>query len=146
MGKRRKAREYALQILFQLEFDDSQPETDLAKFWQGRQTGVEEREYADNLVLGIMNRRAEIDDVIQSVSQNWKISRMVLVDRNVLRIAVYELKFGEGLAPAIAINEAIEIAKKFSCDQSATFINGILDAVRKKMTQEELPKKDLPDE
>ncbi len=129
MGRRRKARERALQILFQSEFDDSTPDLIIQQFWQDKKASPEERRYCDQLVRGIHTHRARIDDVIQSVSENWRVARMLMVDRNILRIAVFELFWGERLAPGIVINEAMEIAKKFSGERSATFINGILDAL-----------------
>jgi len=131
MGKRRKARESTLQILFQLEFDDSDPEGIVDRFWKERKTPQEVEEYSRLLVKGIISRREIIDRIIQSASQHWRLSRMAIVDRNILRLAVFELCFGKDLAPAIVINESIEIAKKFSSEQAARFINGILDALRR---------------
>ena len=133
MGKRRKARESTLQILFQLEFDDTQPERVIDSFWKNRKATKEIKEHSQRLVEGITSHREEIDRLIQSVSANWRISRMAIVDRNVLRMAVFELLHEESLAPAIVINEAIEIAKKYSSEEGATFVNGILDAVRKEI-------------
>ena len=133
MGKRRKARESTLQILFQLEFDDTPPNRVVDSFWKNRKATQEIKEHCRWLVEGIVVHRDEIDRLIQSVSSNWRISRMAIVDRNVLRLAVFELMHEESLAPAIVINEAIEIAKKYSSEEGATFVNGILDAVRKKI-------------
>jgi len=132
MGVRRKARESALQVLYQLEFDENPVEDALAQCWQGREASPETKEYGSWLVRGIIARREEIDTAIQSTAEHWRISRMGLVDRNILRLAVFELLYEKSLAPAIVINEAIEIAKKFSGQESSNFINGILDAVRKK--------------
>ena len=129
MGKRRKAREFSLQILFQLEFDSSHPEETASRFWEEKKPHKEERELSDWLVKGVITHKQQIDLLIQSVSQHWRISRMVLIDRNILRIATYELICGKDITPAIVINEAIEIAKKYSGNQSAVFINGILDAL-----------------
>lgn len=133
MGKRRKARESTLQILFQLEFDDANPEKIINSFWKNKKNAKEVEEHSQWLVNGIMSHRESIDRLIQSVSANWRISRMAIVDRNVLRIAVFELLHEEALAPAIVINEAIEIAKKYSSEEGAMFVNGILDAVRKEI-------------
>jgi N utilization substance protein B len=132
MGKRRKARESTLQILFQLEFNDLQPEKTIQHYWLNRKASKEAKEYSHWLVNGILTHKEKIDSVIQSVSEHWRIARMAVVDRNILRMAVYELLFEENIAPAIIINEAIEIAKKYSSDEAATFVNGILDAIRKK--------------
>ncbi|MFQ6038267.1 MAG: transcription antitermination factor NusB [Candidatus Aminicenantales bacterium] len=142
MGKRRKARESALQILFQLEFNEANPEDIIQTFWQNRRASEETVSYSRDLVTGILSHREEIDRLIQSVSEHWRLSRMAIVDRNVLRIAVYELVYGKDLSPAIPINEAIEIAKKYSSEEAATFVNGILDAVRKKMDTMEKPPED----
>jgi N utilization substance protein B len=131
MGKRRISREGTLQILFQLEFDDSEPDEVVNLFWKSKKASREIRDYSRYLVKGITSHQDSIDRIIQSASEHWRLSRMAVVDRNILRMAVFELFYEEGLAPAIVINEAIEIAKKFSSDQAAHFINGILDALRK---------------
>jgi N utilization substance protein B len=132
MGTRRNARERALQILFQLEFDETPPDLIFRQYWQDKKVSEEERRHCEGLVEGIAAHKPRIDAIIQSVSVNWRVSRMVLVDRNILRIAAYELFWGERLAPGIVINEAIEIAKKYSGEQSAAFINGILDALHRR--------------
>jgi N utilization substance protein B len=132
MGKRRKARESTLQILFQLEFDNSQPDVALGRFWEAKKASKEVQEYCSWLVNGILSHREQIDSIIQSVSENWRISRMAAVDLNILRMAVFELFYEENVAAAVVINEAIEIAKKYSSDKAGTFINGVLDAIIKK--------------
>ena len=131
MGKRRKSREGTLQILFQLEFDDSIPDDIVNQFWEGKKASREIKDYSRYLIRGITSHQDSIDRIIQSASEHWRLSRMAVVDRNILRMAVFELFYEEGIAPAIVINEAIEIAKKFSSEQAAQFINGILDALRK---------------
>ncbi len=133
MGKRRKARECALQILYQLEFDGSEGKEAIEVFWRKRRAPAEIKEYSRWLVEGILARRKEIDEAIQSVSEHWRLQRMALVDRNILRLAAYELLNAPHIAPAIVINEAIEVAKKFSGPEAADFVNGILDALRKKV-------------
>ena len=133
MGKRRKARESTLQILFQLEFDNTQPEKVIDSFWTNKRATKEIMEHCRWLVEGITSHREDIDRLIQSVSSHWRIARMAIVDRNVLRIAVFELLHGGDLAPAIVINEAIEIAKKYSSEEGATFVNDILDAVKREI-------------
>lgn len=136
MGKRRKARENALQLLYQLEFDDSRPEKTLAGYWQNKKNSQEVKEYKEYsewLVKGVLSRKPEIDEAIQAVSRNWRIARMAIVDRNILRIAVYELMCERTLTPAIIINEALEVAKQFSGQEAAMFINGVLDGLRKRI-------------
>ncbi len=132
MGKKRQARENALQILYQLEFNEIQVDVTLLQYWEDRKASQEVMENTASLVKGVVSHLEAIDSTIQGVSENWRLARMALIDRNILRIATYELYFGEDLAPAIIMNEAIEIAKKYSGNQSATFVNGILDALNKK--------------
>jgi N utilization substance protein B len=131
MGQRRKAREDTLRILFRLEFENKQIEKTLDQYWKSKKASEEIKEYSTWLVNGVISDQAKIDNIIQQVSEHWRISRMALVDRNILRMAVFELLYEEKIAPAIVINEAIEIAKKYSGEEAATFVNGILDAVRK---------------
>ncbi len=133
MGRRRKARESALQILFQLEFDRAQIEKATDQFWKEKKASEEIKDYSSRIVKGIVSHQEEIDNLIQSLSDHWRLSRMAHVDRNILRIAVFEFLYEQKLAPAVIINEAIEIAKKYSSDEAAAFVNGILDAVRKKL-------------
>jgi N utilization substance protein B len=133
LGKRRTARERALQVLFELEFTDAGSEEVLARMWNERRIDADVRDYTAWLVRGIAARRDEVDRLIQGTSKNWRLSRMALVDRNILRIAAFELLEEMFLEPAIVINEAIEIAKRYSSETAAVFINGILDAVRKKL-------------
>lgn len=133
MGKRRKARECALQILFQLEFNPADAASVVQRYWQGQKTTSDVRDYGSWLVDRILAGREEIDRTIQAVSKNWRLARMGAVDRNVLRIAVCELLYEPALVPAIVIDEAIEIAKRYSGQESAMFVNGVLDAVRKRL-------------
>jgi N utilization substance protein B len=139
MGQRRIARESALQILYRLEFDLPGAGEAVGSFWKKKKGTAETKEYSRWLVEGISANREEIDAAIQSVSEHWRITRMALVDRNILRLAAFELLHGESIAPAIVINEAIEIAKKFSGPEAATFVNGILDALRKKIHAPAVP-------
>jgi N utilization substance protein B len=131
MGKRRKARESTLQILFQLEFNDSDAEKAFQLFWKDKKATKEVKEYCRWLIKGVISHQESIDRSIQSVSEHWRLSRMPVVDRNILRMAVFELLYEEDVAPAVIINEAIEIAKKYSSEQAAMFINGVLDTLRK---------------
>ena len=131
MGKRRKSRECALQVLFQLEFNSADPEALIRRYWEYQKVTEDVREYGNWIIEGIRAHSREVDAAIQSASENWRIPRMAVVDRNILRISVYELLFEKTLVPAIVINEAIEIAKKYSGEEASVFVNGILDAVRK---------------
>lgn len=128
---RRQAREIALQILFQTEFAPQiSSQTFLDVFEQSVEADV--ISYADLLVNGVQAHRSEIDSKIQSSSAHWKLDRMATIDRNILRIAVYEMKFAKDLIKEnIAINEAVEIAKKYGTTDSSSFVNGLLDQVSK---------------
>jgi N utilization substance protein B len=131
MGQRRKARESALQILYELEFGAVEPDEAIGAFWRKKRVPEATREYSRWLVRGILDHREELDGAIQEISRHWRIARMGLVDRNILRLAAFELLYARPTAPAIVINEAIELAKKFSGPETATFVNGILDALRR---------------
>lgn len=128
---RHQSRELALQILFQIEFA---PQIEYSEFLEiFEQSYTQEMiDYADMIINGVKNNLSKIDDIIQSTSQNWKVPRMAIVDRNILRMAVYEMRLMPSpLEPKIVINEAIELAKKFSSKEASAFINGILDQIKK---------------
>jgi N utilization substance protein B len=131
MGNRRKARESALRLLFQLEFNATDLEELIRGYWEHQKAADDVRDYATWLVRGIRAGQEEVDGAIQAASEHWRIARMAVVDRNILRIAVFEMLSAKTLVPAIVINEAIEIAKRYSGEEASVFINGILDAVRK---------------
>jgi N utilization substance protein B len=143
MGRRRKAREETLRILYRLEFDNRQPEETLSQYWENKKTNQATREYSTWLVNGIISHHKKIDTIIQNASEHWRLSRMALIDRNILRMAVFELLYEENIEPAVVINEAIEIAKAYSGDEAATFVNGVLDAIRKNLRNQ---KKSLKEE
>ena len=128
---RRQARELALQILFQTEFA---PQISYHQFLEVFEQSLEAEitQYADVLVKGVQANKAAIDSKIQASSAHWKVERMATIDRNILRVAVYEMKFAaEPIKENIAINEAVEIAKKFGTTDSSSFVNGLLDQVSK---------------
>jgi len=140
MGQRRRARECALQILFQLEFNSGDPAAVAAAYWTHQKVGPDTKAYAEWLVAEVRAHQTEVDELIQAVSENWRLVRMAVVDRNILRIAVAELLYEPSLVPAIIIDEAIEVAKRFSGQESADFINGVLDAVRGRLSGHEEPR------
>ncbi len=129
MGERRKARECALQILFQLEFNAGDPPALIKGYWERQKATKATREYGAWLVRKVGENGPAIDEAIQAASKNWRLARMAVIDRNILRIAVCELLYEPTLVPAIVMNEAIEIAKRYSGEESAVFVNGVLDAV-----------------
>ncbi|MEK6697658.1 MAG: transcription antitermination factor NusB [Nitrospirota bacterium] len=127
--KRRKAREYALQILFQLDIRKEKPSAAVFKhFWAGHTPDDEAKAFAEELVKGSYKHLKKIDEIIRASAKNWTLDRMATVDRNVLRMAVYEILYRMDIPTSVTINEAIEIAKKYGSDESGSFVNGILDS------------------
>jgi N utilization substance protein B len=128
--KRRKAREYALQILFELDIRKEMPSARALKnFWAEHSPDDEVRSFAEEVVKGTFKHLREINTAIEQSAENWSIERMAVVDRNVLRLAVYEILFRMDIPLSVTINEAIEVAKKFGTDESGPFVNGVLDSV-----------------
>jgi len=131
-GTRRKARECALQMLFASDVLKTQDEVLTADYWKELgDAGIDEktRDFANNLVNGTLKELETIDDRIRTRAEHWRIERMAIVDRNVLRLAVYEFLF-EDTPHTVVINEALEIARRFSTFEATQFINGILDAIK----------------
>jgi len=134
---RRKSREMALQTLFQLDYNTADKNEALqAVVSENNNLGQNTREYAEYLVAGTQEHLTEIDAVIMQVSNEWKLDRMAGIDRNIARIAIYEMNFGtESLPPNVVINEAIELAKLLGTEGASRFVNGILGALVKKKTE-----------
>jgi N utilization substance protein B len=131
MGLRRVARECALQMLYEFDVGKLDPEEIVPSFWQMNEQPERVRDFATQLFKGSVERIAELDGLIQKHAKNWRLRRMAAVDRNILRLAVFELTSDDCRTPAtVVINEALEIAKKFSTSESAQFVNGILDSIR----------------
>ena len=132
MRKRTQAREVALQLLYQLDVqgDDVAETLEQGAARQGADD-EEVRSFALDLVRGTTEARAELDEVIAAAAQNWEIRRMAIVDRNILRMAVYEMLHVSEIPAKVSINEAIELGKRYSTQQSGSFINGILDRIRR---------------
>ncbi len=130
--KRRKGREYAFQLLFRLDFTGKTPDKrDFDEFWTDKEGDAEIREFAEDIVYGAINHLAEIDSAIRKAAEHWVLERMAAADRNILRSATYELLYRKDIPSTVTINEAIEIAKRYSTNESASFINGILDTIAK---------------
>ena len=130
MGMRRKARECALQILYQLEIGGSAV-VSMNEYWRQfeGETDKDIRDFSMMLAEGAWEKKDEIDTMIAEYSTNWKINRMASVDKNILRMAIYELLFCDDIPVKVTLNEAVEIAKKFGTAESSAFVNGILDNV-----------------
>jgi N utilization substance protein B len=139
--KRRKAREYALQFLYGIDFiktnilEGSIPDeikNALKIFWEEvAEQNPETKSFAEEIIFGTISNIKKIDSVIKDVTEKWSIERMACIDRNIIRFATYELLFRQDIPPIVTINEAIEIAKKYSTAESTAFINGILDKIAK---------------
>ena len=129
MGVRREGRELALQIMYSLDLNPLKMQETLLLFRENSRSAANVRIFAEELVAGVMANREDIDRKIEEKSRNWALSRMARVDLNILRLAVYELKFRADIPKNVTMNEAIEVAKKFGTEDSPTFINGILDEI-----------------
>ena len=136
MGKRREGREAALQFLYQLDLTDEPAEDLFTRFWTLRsgpgkpEASAKTRAFTEQLVAGVLAHKAEIDERIKASAANYDLHRIAAVDRNILRIGIYEMLHAPDVPPVVSINEAIEVAKKFASEESSRFINGILDRVR----------------
>lgn len=130
MKSRTRGRELALQFLYQVDLRGSSATAERDLFLREEEPDKEARNFAQARIDGVLETQAELDAAIQEVAQNWDISRMAVIDRNVLRIATYELLHCKDIPPKVAINEAIEIGKRFSTSNSGAFINGILDKIK----------------
>jgi len=133
MPSRRKSREYAMQMLYQWELSGNTPEQVAATFFNERNADGEVEGFARELFQGVVKDIKKLDQVVQKHAQNWRLERMAAVDRSILRMAVYELAHHAEIPHRAAINEALEIARRFSGEGSVEFINGILDAVLKSL-------------
>jgi len=134
MGLRRDGREAAIQFLYQV--DAHRPaniDEALASFWKQNEEPQNVREFADKLLRGALEKMPEVDAKIRTLADNWDFERLAVVDRNILRLAIYEMLFCPEIPPVVSINEAIEIAKKFSTAESGKFVNGLLDRVKKEL-------------
>jgi N utilization substance protein B len=133
MGARHRAREYALQMLYQAEASGAAMHEVQASFWGDREVPPEVRAFAERLAGGAAGARHECDELLMGSLENWRLERLAIVDRNILRLAVYEFLHEPETPPIVVIDEAIELARRFGGDDSWQFTNGILDAVRKKL-------------
>ncbi len=129
MGIRRRGRELALQALYQIEITGDASPAPLELFWSYFEGNVKARDFARRLVAGVVMNREKIDQLIEQSTDHWKLSRMPKVDLTILRLASYELLFCPDIPLNVSIDEAIEVSKRFSSEDSATFINGVLDHV-----------------
>ncbi len=131
MGTRRKSRELALQALYQGELAGQARLLGFEEFCAHFQVSKKAIPYAIKLLGGVQEKSEEINQLISRYAENWRLERMSVIDRNILRLAVFELHYQDDVPTSVAINEAVEIAKRYSTDDSGSFINGILDGLAK---------------
>ena len=139
MGTRRQARELAMQALFFMDMRSDVSAQMLEHFLENFRPPKKAQPLFMKLVTGVIDSRSEIDATIERFSKNWKISRMSGVDRNVMRVAVFELTSCDDIPPKVTINEAVDIGKKFGTEESGAFINGIMDSIRDAMEKDGNP-------
>jgi N utilization substance protein B len=138
MGSRRKARESAMQLLYQYDFAQQSMEELFKSYWQNLRENVDDdvRLYATRLVKGALEHLADVDDRITGHATHWRLPRMASVDRSILRVAVYEMLYESETPRVVVIDEAIEIARRYSTYEATQFINGLLDAIRRELEGE----------
>jgi N utilization substance protein B len=132
MRNRTKSREYAIQMLYQADIRHAEAPAILDAFWLDQDVTDEVKAFANQLFAGTLQHRADVDKLIEQHADNWDLNRMAVIDRNILRLGVFELLHVGQVPAKVCINEAIELAKRFGDAESGKFINGILDAIHKK--------------
>ncbi len=140
MGIRRKSREMALQVLYQIEITGDASRSAVELFFSHFDGSVKAIDFARSLVSGVLDHKDEIDRAIRQAAENWKISRMAKVDLTILRMASYEMLFCPDIPINVTMDEAIEIGKRYGSGESATFINGVLDQVALANDVKQLPR------
>jgi N utilization substance protein B len=137
MSLRRKSREFAMQMLFQWDMSQQEPRKLEAKFWKSAKAADNTRNFANELFEGAARNTTALDEIIEKHAENWKLDRLAVIDRAILRLAVHELRGGD--VPAkVVLNEAVDLAKKFSNEDSGAFVNGVLDSICKSLTAKSL--------
>lgn len=137
--KRSKARELAVQVLFAIETSQTDPNEVISTFWQQRKNILPEiKEFAEHLIRGVVEKLGEIDAYISVHLDNWNFSRVATVDRNILRLGTFELMVMKETPEAVVINEAVELAKNYSTENSSKFVNGILDKIKEDIRRENI--------
>ena len=135
MSKRREGREAAIQYLHQLDIHGDRAADLLPDFWALRESPDKVRAFAEQLILGVNRKLPELDERLNRFLQNFKLDRLNVVDRNILRLAIYEMFYNLEVPPVVAINEAIELAKRFGGQDSGKFVNGLLDKIKLEVTR-----------
>lgn len=132
MRRRTMARESALKILYAVDITKDSPDKCINNYWLLQdKIEPEVKSFADDIVTGVCHNRARIDEIVSKCATNWELDRMAVIDRNILRLGTYELIFMDDIPPKVAINEAIDIAKRYGDKDSGKFVNGVLDKINK---------------
>lgn len=129
MGKRRRSRELAIKVLFHLDFSRDDPAIAFDLICNNFGASEDVKPFSKELVLGVCIHLKELDDLVATASQHWRLERIARVDRSILRLALYELLYRDDIPPKVSINEAVDLGKKFSSEESGAFINGVLDKI-----------------
>ena len=133
MGNRRLSRELVIQFLYLTEMNEGEIENQLKSFWEGNSCQEDVQSFTEEILNNLFDHKKEIDTLLEKYSDNWTLSRMTVIDRNLLRMAASELMFSKTVPPKVVIDEALEIAKKFGSEDSPNFINGVLDRILKEI-------------
>jgi len=141
LGRRRKSREAALQVLYQLNITKQDATTAFTQFWEHFLSDGAADDFAKRLVHGVLEHSQELDRLIEQYSQHWRLDRIAMIDRNILRVALFELLYCEEIPPKVTINEAIDLGKRFGSEDSGSFINGILDRIQNEVVKKPIEPK-----
>jgi transcription antitermination factor NusB len=139
MGRRHQARELAIKVLFHLEFSPGDPSESFDLVCQSFGPSLAIMPFSRQLVLGVWENKEDLDGLISSASKHWRLERMPYVDRNVLRVALFEVLFLKDIPPKVSIDEAVELGKRYGSEESGAFINGVLDSIYHQMKLDESP-------
>jgi len=129
MRKRTLARECVLKILYQIEILKEDPDAVTQRFWEDNPVDQEVRDFAERILRGTQENKAFLDEIVTRHTENWDLSRMAIIDKNILRFGAYELLFMPDIPPKVTINESVNIARKYSQEDSGKFVNGVLDHI-----------------
>jgi N utilization substance protein B len=143
LGRRRKSREFALQVLYQLNITKQDALQVLTQFEGHFLSHGEADEFLKCLVLGVLEHFSELDRLIEKYSENWRLDRINIIDRNILRMALFELLYCEEIPPKVTINEAIDLGKRYGSEDSGSFINGILDQIQNEVVRKPIQPKSV---
>jgi N utilization substance protein B len=141
LGRRRRSRETALQVLYQLNITKQDVHTAFTQFWEHFLSEGVADDFIKRLVHGVIEHCPELDRLIEEYSEHWRLNRIDMIDRNILRMALFELLYCEEIPPKVTINEAIDLGKRFGSEDSGSFINGILDRVQNEVVRKPIEPK-----